>query len=76
MLTFLLAGRFIGPLVFSNAYFFTCLRSLFIWCILIYDDVSAYHSRAPEFTPGFSGVRVPQSLVFCVMFCRSTFVLL
>ena len=27
-------------------------------------------------SPGFSGVRVARSLVFCVMFCRSWFVLL
>ena len=36
----------------------------------------AYPSGAPEFTPGFSGVRVTRSLVLCVMFCRSLFVLL
>ena len=30
-----------------------------------------YQSRAPEFTPEFSGVRVARSLVFCVVFCRS-----
>ena len=29
-----------------------------------------------EFTPDFSWIRVVQSLVFCVMFCRSLFVLL
>ena len=28
-----------------------------------------------DFTPGFSGVRVTWSLVFCAMFCRSLFVL-
>ena len=33
-------------------------------------------SGAPAFIRGFSGVRVAQSLVFCVMFCRSFFVLL
>jgi hypothetical protein len=27
-------------------------------------------------TPGFSGIRIAQSLVFCVVFCRSLFVLL
>ena len=37
---------------------------------------TAYPSEAPEFTPGFSGVRVARSLVFCVVFCRSLFVLL
>jgi hypothetical protein len=31
---------------------------------------TAYLSGAPEFTYGFSGVRVAQSLVFCVLFCR------
>ena len=36
---------------------------------------TAHHSGAPEFTPGFSGVRVTRSLVLCVMFCRSLFVL-
>ena len=36
---------------------------------------TAYPSGAPEFTPGFSGVRVTQSSFMC-MFCRSLFVLL
>ena len=36
---------------------------------------SPYPSGAPEFTPAFSGVRVTRSLVFCVVFCRSLFVL-
>ena len=34
---------------------------------------TAYLTGAP---PGFSGVRVTRSLVFCVVFCRSLFVLL
>ena len=29
---------------------------------------TAYPTRAPEFTPGFSGIRVARSLVFCTMF--------
>ena len=37
---------------------------------------TAYPARTPEFTPVFSGIRDAQSLVFCVMFCRSLFVLL
>jgi uncharacterized membrane protein len=37
---------------------------------------TAYRSGTTEFTPGFSGVHVAQSLVFCVVFCRSLFVLL
>ena len=36
---------------------------------------TASHSGAPEFTPVFDGVRVARSLVLCVMFCRSLFVL-
>ena len=32
-------------------------------------------SGAPGFTPGISWVRVAQSLVFCVVFCKSLFVL-
>ena len=32
-------------------------------------------SEAPEFTPGFSGVRAALSLVFCVLLCRLLFVL-
>ena len=36
---------------------------------------TAYPSGAPEFTPGFSRVRVTRSIVMC-MFCRSLFVLL
>jgi len=31
---------------------------------------TAYLSGTHEFTPGFSGVSVIQSLVFCVLFCR------
>ena len=34
-----------------------------------------YPSGSPEFTPGFSGVHIARSLVFCVMFCRWLFVL-
>jgi hypothetical protein len=37
---------------------------------------TAHPSGAPEFTTGFSWVRVTQSLVLSVMFCRSLFVLL
>jgi len=37
---------------------------------------TAYPSGAPEFTPGFCGVRVTQSISFMCMFCRSLFVLL
>ena len=33
-------------------------------------------SGAPEFTPGCSGVRAAQSFVFCVVCCRSFFILL
>jgi hypothetical protein len=33
-------------------------------------------SRAFDFTPVFSGIRTVRSLVFCVMFCVSLFVLL
>ena len=36
--------------------------------------ITDHSSEAPEFTPGFSGVRVAQSFLFCVMFCRSLFV--
>ena len=34
---------------------------------------TAYPSGIPEFTLRFSGVRVAQSLVFCLVFCISTF---
>ena len=34
-----------------------------------------YPSGAPKFTPGYSGVLVVRSSVFCVVFCRSCFVL-
>jgi len=33
-------------------------------------------SEEPEFSPVVSGVRITRSLVLCVMFCRSLFVLL
>ena len=36
---------------------------------------TAYPSGALEFNPGFSGVRVTQSVVICVMVCRSFSVL-
>ena len=34
---------------------------------------TTYPSGEPEFTHGFSRVRVTRCLVFCVMFCRSLF---
>jgi hypothetical protein len=37
---------------------------------------TAYLSGTPEFIPGFSQVRVPQTLVVCVIFCRLLLVLL
>jgi hypothetical protein len=37
---------------------------------------TAHSSGAPEFTPVLSGARVTRSLVLCVMFCISLFVLL
>jgi hypothetical protein len=36
---------------------------------------TAYPFGASEFTPGFSLIRVARSLAFCVVFCRSLFVL-
>lgn len=36
---------------------------------------TTYSSGAPHFTPVFNGVRVDQSLVACVVHCRSLFVL-
>ena len=42
-------------------------------CVL---TIESYYDKAPEFTPNFSGVRVARSLVFCVVFCRSLFVLI
>ena len=36
---------------------------------------TAFPSGAPEFNPCFSGVRATWSLVLCVIFCRSLFVL-
>ena len=36
---------------------------------------TAFSSAVPEFTPDFSGVCVARSLVFCVVFCKSLFVL-
>ena len=38
-------------------------------------DWTANPSGIHEFTPVFSGLRVAWSLIFCVMFCRSCFVL-
>jgi hypothetical protein len=40
------------------------------------EAVVAYPSGSSEFTPVFSKVRVVRSLVLCVVFCRSLFVLL
>jgi hypothetical protein len=37
---------------------------------------TVYTSGAPEFTPGFSGVRVALFLVFCIVVYGSLFVLL
>ena len=33
------------------------------------DPATVYPSEAPELTPGFSGVRLAQSLVVCVVRC-------
>jgi hypothetical protein len=38
------------------------------------EAVTAYPSGAPEFTPGFSGVRTTPSLIFYVVFCRWLFI--
>ena len=37
--------------------------------------LNGYPFRAHGFTQGFSGGRVAQSFIFCVVFCRSLFVL-
>ena len=37
---------------------------------------TVHSSGAPNFTPGFSGVHVAHSLVFCVLFCRLLFIFL
>jgi hypothetical protein len=37
---------------------------------------TSYTSCAPGRAPGFNGIRVGRFLVFCVMYCRSMFVLL
>ena len=37
---------------------------------------TAYPPGALAFIPGFGGVRVARSLIFCIMFCRWLFVLL
>ena len=37
-----------------------------------YDAGTAYPSGEDDFTPDFSGIGVAQSLVFCVVFCRSS----
>jgi hypothetical protein len=44
--------------------------------LLEYWEGIAYPFGEPELTSGFSGARVAQSLVFCVVFCSSLFVLL
>jgi hypothetical protein len=37
---------------------------------------TSYTSGTPGLAPGFNGIRVGRLLVFCVMYCRSLFVLL
>ena len=39
------------------------------------ESETAYHSGAPEFIPAFSEGCVARNLVFCVVLCRSLFVL-
>ena len=46
---------------------------LFTW--VTNREVTVYTSGAPELAPGFCGVRVDPSLVFCVVFYWSLFVL-
>jgi hypothetical protein len=36
----------------------------------------SYSTRTPDFTPVFNEVRIAQSFVFCLVFCRSLFVYL
>ena len=43
-------------------------------CTCLYRKKTCLHEWAPEFTTAFSGIRVAQSLVFCVVFCRSLLV--
>ena len=82
----LLSFCFFSPLLFQQ----NCIKILTVkvstkWNIQnskIFYDVStcgkgtAYAPGAPEFNPCFSGVRDARSLAFCVMFCRSLFILL
>ena len=44
-------------------------------CVCSWSSTTGATGGAPKFIPSFNGVRVVRSLVFCVMFCRSLFVL-
>jgi hypothetical protein len=52
-----------------------CWNDACFWAFHTSEAGTAYPSGAPEITPGFNGVRVTLSVVLCVMFCRSLFVL-
>jgi hypothetical protein len=53
------------------------LFAKFQFCLEIFCQLhTEYPYRGHEFTSGFSGIRVALSLVFCVMFYRSSLVLL
>ena len=70
----------------THCFFLFMLLNLFFYVKCVVDssntmgvtrgEETAYPSGAPEFTPILSGVHVSRSLVFCVVFCRSLFVLL
>ena len=70
---------------FVFIYVFWCLRFLYQMMFLSFygsttgttcGEETVNSCKAHEFTPAFSGVRVSLSSVFCIMLCRSLFVLL
>jgi hypothetical protein len=68
------SDHFLGTLKFLHTVSVSSSDSLVIgFRCMFYKWV--YRSGAPEFTSGFSGVRVTRSLIFYIVFCTSLFVL-
>ena len=62
----------------ENRHIICCSYRLTVkrWVSHVEQEQELHTPGAPEFTPVFSGVCPPRSLVLCVMFCRSLFVFL
>jgi hypothetical protein len=72
-------NNFFVQITWHDLYFYQFLSLSFQWVVRVVvmggTSWAAYASGAHELTADFCGVRVARSLVFCVVFCWSLFVL-